>query len=76
MRPSCMPGMAPVAQRIRALVFGTRCRGFESLRERLRWAMRTGLMICASAHPFFLWHQTILSGQGNPSSEKARNSAS
>ena len=54
MRRSCMPVMAPVAQWIRAPVFGTGCRRFESCRERLRCATRTGLMICASAPSFFL----------------------
>ena|GEM_PF-5593543 len=34
---SCIPVLAPVAQRIRASVFGTEGRGFESLRERLDW---------------------------------------
>ena len=40
---------APIAQRIRALVFGTRCRGFESLWARLG---RRGAAREARALPF------------------------
>lgn len=71
---SCVPVYAPVAQWIRALVFGTRCRGFESRRERLGWVARTGRTVRSVRLRFFysLLIDSFLSTV-HPSIERARD---
>ena len=71
---SCIPVYAPVAQWIRALVFGTRCRGFESLRERLGWVARTGRTTDRPVRLRFLFARNrFISEQRSPFYKRARD---